>query len=80
MDAYAKRFMELLRYVPFLKDKKVRVQCFLIGFTQSYKDRIEFDKPKKLEDTIQKTKCCYDRSKHKQEISKYWKWKDKSGF
>jgi hypothetical protein len=80
MDAYAKRFMELLRYVPYLKDEKVRVQHFLSGFPQSYQDRIEFDKPKTLEDTIQKAKCCYDQSKHKQEPSKDWKRKDKSGF
>jgi hypothetical protein len=73
MDAYAKRFMELLRYVPYLKDEKVRVQHFLSGFPQSYQDQIEFDKPKTLEDTIQKAKCCYDQSKHKKEPSKDWK-------
>jgi hypothetical protein len=31
MDAYAKRFLELLRYVPYLKDEKERIQCFLSG-------------------------------------------------
>jgi hypothetical protein len=80
MDAYAKRFMELLRYVPYLKDEKVRIQCFLSGLPQSYQDRIEFDKPKTLEDTIQKAKCCYDQSKHKHESSKDWRRKDKSEF
>jgi hypothetical protein len=25
MDAYAKRFLELLRYVPYLKDARVRI-------------------------------------------------------
>jgi hypothetical protein len=36
MDSYAKRFLELLRYVPYLKDNKVRIQCFLSGLPQSY--------------------------------------------
>jgi hypothetical protein len=31
MDAYTKIFMELLRYVTYLKDEKVRIQCFLSG-------------------------------------------------
>jgi hypothetical protein len=41
MDAYAKIFMELLRYVPYLKDEKVRIQCFLSGLPQPYQDQIE---------------------------------------
>jgi hypothetical protein len=80
MDTYAKRFMELLRCVPYLKDEKERVHFFLSGFPQSYQDGIEFDKPKTLEDTIMKAKCCYDQSRHKKEPSKDWKIKDKSGF
>jgi hypothetical protein len=80
LDVYAKIFRELLRYVPYLKDEKVRIQHFLSGLPQSYQYRIEFDKPKTLEDTIQKAKCCYDQSKHKHESSKDWKRKDKSGF
>jgi hypothetical protein len=31
LEAYAKQFMELLRYVPYLKDEKERIQCFLNG-------------------------------------------------
>jgi hypothetical protein len=49
MDAYVKRFMELLRYVPYLKDEKKRVQRFLSGLPQNYQDKIEFDKPETLE-------------------------------
>jgi hypothetical protein len=51
-----------------------------VDFHSPTKIRIEFDKPKTLEDTIQKAKCCYDQSKHKKEPSKDWKRKDKSGF
>jgi hypothetical protein len=80
MDEYAKRFMELLRYVPYLKDEKARIQRFLSGLPQSCQDRIEFDRTKTLEYTIRKAKCCYDQSKHRQEPSKDWKRKGKSGF
>jgi hypothetical protein len=34
MDSYAKSFLELLRYVPYLKDEKERIQCFLSGLPQ----------------------------------------------
>jgi hypothetical protein len=59
MDAYANIFMELLRYVPYLKDEKERIHHFISGFPQSYQDKIEFDKPNTLEDTIRKDKCLY---------------------
>jgi hypothetical protein len=72
--------MELLRYVPYLKDEKERIQHFLSGLPQSYQDRIEFDKPKTLEDTIQKAKCCYDESKHKHESPKDWKRKERVDY
>ena len=80
MDVYAKIFMELSRYVPYLKDEKARVQCFLSGLPQSYQDQINFDKTNRLEDTFQKAKCFYDQSNHKQEPPKDWKMKEKHGF
>jgi hypothetical protein len=72
--------MDLLRYLPYHKDEKVRIQCFLSGIPQSYQDKIEFDIPNMLEDTIWKVKCCYDESKHKNGSSKDWKGKDNHGF
>jgi hypothetical protein len=80
MDAYAKRFLELLRYVPYLKDEKARIQCSLSGLPQSYHDRIEFENPKTPKNTIRKAKCCYDQSKHMQDPLKDWKRKDNPGF
>jgi hypothetical protein len=65
MEDYANRFLELLRYVPYIRDEKVKMQCFLSGIPQSYQDRIEFDEPKNLEETIQKVKYCYEQAKHK---------------
>ena len=52
MEEYENRFLELLRYVSYMKDEKVKVQHFLSGFPQSYKDRIEFYEPRTLEEAI----------------------------
>ena len=49
MDEYANKFLELLRYVRYIKDEKVKVQRFLSGLSQSYKDKIEFYEPRTLE-------------------------------
>jgi hypothetical protein len=46
MNAYAKRFLDLFRYITLLKDEKVKVKHFLSGFPQSYQEKIEFYKPK----------------------------------
>ena len=55
MEEYANKFLELLRYV---KDEKVKIQRFMSGLPQSYKDRIEFYEPKTMEEVIRKAKYC----------------------
>ena len=52
MEEYANKFLEFLRYVKYIKDEKVKVQHFLSGLPQSYKDRIEFYEPRTLEEAI----------------------------
>ena len=42
MEEYANTFSELLRYVQYIRDEKVKIQRFLSGFPQAYKHRIEF--------------------------------------
>ena len=49
MEEYANKFLELLRYVRYIWDDKVKIQHFLSGLLQSYKDRVEFDEPLTLE-------------------------------
>ena len=43
MEEYANKFLELLRYVRYIRDDRVKIQHFLSGLPQSYKDTIEFD-------------------------------------
>ena len=59
-DEYTSRFLELLRYVPYLKKKKANIQRFINGLPTTYRDRIEFDKLRSLEEAIHKLKHCYE--------------------
>ena len=60
MDAYINRFLDLLHYVPYIKDKKVKIQVFLGCLPPNFWERIEFDMPKTLDMTLHKTKICYE--------------------
>ena len=80
MDEYANKFLELLRYVRYIKYEKVKVQRFLSGLPQSYKDRIEFYEPRTLEEEIRKAKYCYEKSKGKPDYHKAWKDKKNEKF
>ena len=64
MEEYANKFLELLRYVRYIKDEKVKIQHFLSGLPQSYKDMIA-SKPRTLEEAIRKAKYSYEQSKNK---------------
>ena len=60
MEEYVNKYLELLRYVRYIRDDKVKIQCFLSGLPQAYKDRIEFDDPRTLEKEIRKVKYYYE--------------------
>lgn len=59
-DEYTSRFLELLRYVPYLKEEKAKVHRFINGLPVAYRDRIEFDEPRLLEEAIRKLKHYYE--------------------
>ena len=73
MEEYVNNFLELLRYVRYIKDEKVKVHHFLSGLPQSYKDRIEFYEPKTLKEAIRKAKYCYEQRKGNPDYHKAWK-------
>ena len=58
----------------------MKIQHFLSGLPQSYKDRIEFDEPRTLEEDIRKAKYCYDQNKSKPDSHKSWKEKKNEKF
>ena len=53
-EEYASRFLELLRYMPYLKEEKENIKRFITGLSVEFKDMIEFDEPRCLEEAIQK--------------------------
>jgi len=59
--------------VPYLKEEKAKIQRFTSGFPITFKERIDFDKPRSLEEAIQKLKHCYEQSKRKSETKQDWR-------
>jgi hypothetical protein len=60
INEYVNKFLELLRYVPYIKDEKVKLQRFISGLPQTYRDKIEVDEPNTLEETIWKAGYFYE--------------------
>jgi len=71
-DEYTSKFLELLRYVPHLKEEKAKIERFPSGLSMAFKDTIEFDEPRSLEETLWKLKHCYKQSKYRTETKLYW--------
>lgn len=59
-EEYTTKLLEMLRYVPYLKDDKSKVQRFISGFPLAFKDYIEYDEALSLEEIIENLKHCYE--------------------
>lgn len=55
-----------------------RKQRFIDELSVAFKDRIEFDEPRSLEEGIIKSKNCYEQSKHESETKQDSKGNDKN--
>ena len=42
-DEYTSRFLNILIYVPSLKDENAKIQRYISGLLAAYRDQIEFD-------------------------------------
>jgi len=73
MDEYVNKFLDLMIYVAFINEEKIKIQRFLSGFPSFYKDRIQYDEPKMLEVVIKKAKHMYEKSKGKANFRMLWK-------
>ena len=60
MEELINKFLDLLRFVPYIKEEKVKVQRFLSYLPQAYKDKIEFENPKTLDEVLRKARLCYE--------------------
>ena len=65
VDEYERRFLELLKYVSFIKDDRVKIQRYLSGMPSFISDMIQYDDPKTLEETIIRDNFLYDKKKGK---------------
>jgi hypothetical protein len=80
VEEYVNIFLDLSRYVPYIKEEKEKVQRFISGLPKDYQNMIEFDEPRTLEDIIRKARYCYEQFGLRIEPRKGWKKKNGSGF
>ena len=66
MDAFINIFLDLLHYVPYIKDKKVKIQMFLGCLPPNFRESIEFYMPKTLDTTLHKIRLYYEHGQIKQ--------------
>jgi hypothetical protein len=78
IDEYERSFLELLKYVLFIKYETVNIQRYLSGLPPSISDKIQYDDPKTMEETIRRDKFLYEK---KREKPTFWKaWDDQKKF
>jgi hypothetical protein len=79
VEEYEKWFFEFFKYVNFIKDEKVKIQRFLSGLPSFYSDKIQYDNPKTMEETIKRARNLYEWRKGRNFFQKAWndKMKDK---
>jgi hypothetical protein len=63
MEEYEKWFFELLKYVDFIKDEKVKIQRFLSGLPSFYSDKVQYDNPITLEENTRRARHLYEQIK-----------------
>jgi hypothetical protein len=78
IDECERRFLELLKYVSFIKDEQVNIQRYLNGLPSFISDKIQYDNLKTLEETIRQAKFLYDHHKGRTTFQKPWEDKMKS--
>ena len=67
MDSFINIFLDLLQYVPYIKDEKVNIQQFLGCIPPNFREKIEFERPKNIDTTLHKSRLCYEHGQLKQE-------------
>jgi hypothetical protein len=75
---YERIFLELLKYVSFIKDEQVKFQRYLSGIPSFISDKIQYDDTKTLEETIRISKFLCDQHRGKPTFQKDWEDKKRS--
>jgi hypothetical protein len=53
----------MLKYVAFIKDEQLKIHRYLSGFPSIISNKIQYDDPKTLEETIRRAKCLYEHQR-----------------
>jgi hypothetical protein len=69
--------LELLKYVSFIKEETINIQRYLSGLPPSIGDKIQYNDPKTMEETIRREKCLYEQQREKPTFQKAWEDKKK---
>ena len=80
MKELSSKFLSLLRYIPYSIDENPKIQRLLSFLPLSFKDKIEYDNPKTLEEAMQKANFCYEQIINKREGVPNWKGKKTNNF
>jgi len=80
MKELCSKFLSLLRCVPYIVEENPKVQRFLSFLPAIYKERIEYDNPRTLEEAMRKDKICYDQNKSKMDHNANWKGKRANNY
>ena len=62
MKELNKKFLCLLRYMPYIFDEKPKVQQFLSYLNFHIKDKIEYNNPNTLEEAMRKANFLYEQN------------------
>jgi hypothetical protein len=72
IDEYERNFLELLKYVSFIKDETVKIQRYLSSLPPSFGDKIQYYDPKTMEETKRRSKFLYEQQREKPTFWKAW--------
>ena len=67
MDSLITKCLELLHYVPYIKEEKIKIQRFLSYLPTYFVNKIEYDTPKTLDEALYKGRLCYEHSQSRSE-------------
>jgi hypothetical protein len=72
IDEYEQNFLELVKYVPFIKDESVKIQRYLSELLLPIGDKIQYDDPKTMEEMIRRVKFLFEQEREKPNFRKAW--------
>ena len=65
MEEHVHKFLELLKYVDYIKDERVNIQSFLSSLPSNYRQWNEFVNPPTLDKAIRMEMHFYEKGKRK---------------